>query len=241
MLAELVAGAIKGCYDVVRNMVRGRKPETVQDHIAKNEFIQERLEEILQKINASRVYVTQFHNGGYFYSGSPMQRCSVTYEAVNNWVAPTIGDLQNRLVSEYPLLHSTLLNTGEFYIPDVSKMTENGMRQKFEKRGIKTFYAVGIWDLSGNKVGNISVNYVGINYSMSDEEKNAIQDFAKQIVGYIVPLEQKKDSLISKIIIGIIGLTCASQLIYFLNNALTLLHNLGPTALAVVKELLNFL
>jgi polyhydroxyalkanoate synthesis regulator phasin len=241
MLAEIAAGVIKGLYEVVRSFLKTGKSEKVQDHIAKNEYIQQKLEEMLDELGASRIYVIQFHNGGYFYSGTPMQKFSCTYEAVNGWVSPTMGELQNRLVSEYPLLHTTLINTGEFYIEDVSKFPDNATRQKFEKRGIRTFYAAGIWDLAGNKVGNISVNYVGSIHLMTDEEKNVVQDFARQIVGYIVPADVASESYIPKLIVGFLGLTCLSQLFYFLNNFFILMHQFGPMVLSVLKALTDFL
>jgi hypothetical protein len=241
MIAEIIAGVVKGLYDIVKNIIRSEKPESIQDHITKNAYIQRNLESLIQSVSAGRGYITQFHNGGYFYSGNPMQKFSCTYEAVNSWVNPIIDQLQNRLVSEYPAIHSALLSLGEYYIPDVSQLTDNATRQKFTDRGVCTFYSAGIWDISGNKIGNVSVNYVATVHNMTPEEKQKVKEFAHQIGGYIIQTESNRDTVVAKVIMWFFGLMLASQTIYFLNNFVQLIHNFGPMITNIIKSLIDFL
>ena len=50
------------------------------DQIQKDELIHATLREVRRKYNSDRVFITQFHNGGTFYTNSPMQKASITYE-----------------------------------------------------------------------------------------------------------------------------------------------------------------
>jgi hypothetical protein len=59
----------------------------------------EQVREIRRKYNADRVFITQFHNGGTFYTNSPMQKASITYERCSDGLQRIADKFQNYLVS----------------------------------------------------------------------------------------------------------------------------------------------
>lgn len=187
MLSDLIAGVIEGLYNVINIILnKGHKKETVEDHIVKNEIIQERLNNLLHFIGCDRISIWQYHNGGYYYTGLPMQKFSCTYETVSNGISVQLSSLQNKLVSESPSLHSTVIKEGEYFIADVNLIDEEGLKQALLRRGVKSMYVVGIWDIKNNLVGLIGINYVmSLHSAIADKDKNAVKDFAKIVSGYL--------------------------------------------------------
>ena len=53
---------------------------TLLAQIKKDEIVHLAIRDVRRRYNADRVYIWQFHNGGYFYTSSPMQKLSITYE-----------------------------------------------------------------------------------------------------------------------------------------------------------------
>jgi Na+-translocating ferredoxin:NAD+ oxidoreductase RnfG subunit len=74
-VALITAGYFRRLHD--RN-VENKSKKLLMVQIQKDELIHFTLREIRRKYNSDRVYILQFHNGGTFYTKSPMQRASVT-------------------------------------------------------------------------------------------------------------------------------------------------------------------
>ena len=92
--------------------------------IQKDELIHFTLREIRRKYNSDRVYILQFHNGGTFYTQSPMQRASVTYERNSDGLERITDRFQNILISNYNwLLKETIEN--RFFFNDVDQQIED--------------------------------------------------------------------------------------------------------------------
>ena len=46
---------------------RKKKPDMVVDALRVSELVTHKIDEIKEGLNADRVWITQFHNGGHFY------------------------------------------------------------------------------------------------------------------------------------------------------------------------------
>lgn len=66
---------------------------------AKHSTIHEMLTSLRLQLNADRVQIAQFHNGGKFLEGTPMKKFSVTYESCGPGVSMEYSNLQNILTS----------------------------------------------------------------------------------------------------------------------------------------------
>lgn len=64
-----------------------------------NTTIQELLSSLRYQVNADRVQIAQFHNGGKFLEGSPMKRFSITHESCRPGVSAESVNLHNILVT----------------------------------------------------------------------------------------------------------------------------------------------
>jgi hypothetical protein len=242
VIAELIAGLIKGLYDIIRNYVQASScRDSLHDHIIRNESIQAVLTELLRKTQADRVYIILFHNGGRYYSGNSMQRVSCIYEVVGNGIAPIMGKLQNRLVSEFPHLHNTLLRENEYSVSDVNQLAvDDPLKPKWLEHGTQSLYIAGLRDLNGTLVGDIAINYL-IPTSITDDVKKEVKNFANASVGYILPTRQQTEDFIAKTIILFIGVMFLSQFFYFLTNLVQFFDSLGPLVKSIVKAVIDIL
>ena len=73
-----------------------KKPDMVVDALRVSELVTHKIEEIKEGVNADRVWVTQFHNGGHFYpTGKSITKFSIMYETVNTGVSSFQTNYQN--------------------------------------------------------------------------------------------------------------------------------------------------
>ena len=121
-VALITAGYFRKLHD--RN-VENKSKKLLMVQIQKDELIHFTLREIRRKYNSDRVYILQFHNGGIFYTQSPMQRASVTYERKSDGLERITDRFQNILISNYNwLLKET--------IEKLQEVLENGKRLRIK-------------------------------------------------------------------------------------------------------------
>ena len=72
--------------------------EKLMEQIQKDELVHFTLREIRRKFNSDRVYIIQFHNGGSFYTQTPMQKASITYERCSDGLEKFSERFQNILI-----------------------------------------------------------------------------------------------------------------------------------------------
>jgi hypothetical protein len=103
ILGVLTAGA--GLYISLNPLIRyfkkktaARKEETF-NHV--NMRISDMISELRMKTKASRVSLTQFHNGGKFADGSSMRRMSISHQSCDPKIGSTMQFRQDVLVSRF--------------------------------------------------------------------------------------------------------------------------------------------
>ena len=91
----------------------------LEEAIDLNELVSEQIEIMIDELEADRIWIAQFHNGGHFYpTGKSIKKFSIFYEQTTS-DAPSVKDMfQNIPVSLFPKVFSTLYNTGEIAIHD---------------------------------------------------------------------------------------------------------------------------
>ena len=70
-----------------------------------NEKLHILTEKLLYKVNADRVLLLELHNGNTGLGGFPFAKCSATYEALNDGIAPVAGQYQELNLSLMPFAH----------------------------------------------------------------------------------------------------------------------------------------
>lgn len=129
------------------------------EQIKKDEIVHLAIRDVRRRYQADRVYVWQFHNGGSFYTTSPMQKLSITYERCSQGLERKISYNQNHLITNFTSYITDVMN-GKMFFPDISKMSDIGLRSLNQSNGTKSHCAVPIYDKEGHLVAMLCLDWV---------------------------------------------------------------------------------
>jgi len=148
------------------------------EQIKKDEIVHLAIRDVRRRYQADRVYVWQFHNGGSFYTTSPMQKLSITYERCSQGLERKISYNQNHLITNFTSYITDVMN-GEMFFPDISKMSDIGLRSLNQSNGTKSHCAVPIYDKEGHLVAMLCLDWVwsDIPQEYLKKDGNFTQDF----------------------------------------------------------------
>jgi hypothetical protein len=155
-VALITAGYFKKFMDL-RKEKKSRKDLTNQ--FAKDEIIHFSLKEIKRNYDADRITITQFHNGGSFYTNSSMQKSSITYERMTDGLEAIAQKYQNILVNNFSwYYHQTLENNGFFYSVH-DEVSDLATRSVIRSHGTNSHAAVPIFDKDKNLVATLALDW----------------------------------------------------------------------------------
>lgn len=156
-VALISAGFFRRWQDK-NNEKKSRKQLMAQ--IQKDELIHFTLREIRRKYNSDRVYITQFHNGGNFYTNAPMQKASVTYERNSDGLERLTDRFQNVLVSNYTWIITETLSNRMFYKDIDHQITDLPSKSLLKAYGNYAHAMSPIYDDSKNLIATLSLSWV---------------------------------------------------------------------------------
>jgi len=141
----------------------------VDEAIELNSLIDEQLENIMKELDADRVWIAQFHNGGHFYpTGKSIQKFSIFYEKTTPNSQSIQTTFQNVPVSLFPKAMAALYKDGEISIPTYEG-EDYDLSSVSRPYGTKSFYMITLNDLHDKFIGVISVAY-DTEYKLSKED-----------------------------------------------------------------------
>jgi hypothetical protein len=150
-----------------------KKKDPLSESIKVNQMITERLEKIREEFGVDRIWLLQFHNGGHFYpTGKSIQKFSMVYELLNPAVVPCQHQFQNIPVSLFSRAINELLEGNSIHIEDTSKDDAQfeGFTSVIISAGVKSTYMFPLFNIKGEFVGIVGVDFVE-NMKSLDEEK----------------------------------------------------------------------
>jgi hypothetical protein len=127
--------------------------------IEHDEIVHYALRELRRKYNADRVYVWQFHNGGNFYTSSPMQKTSITYERCSEGLERKSEKYQGVLISNFTGYIKNTMNNKMFY-HDIEKLPDFAIRSLILSNGTFAHAAVPIFDKENHLTGILALDWV---------------------------------------------------------------------------------
>lgn len=139
------------------------------------EIIQ-RMETVKELLNADRVQVYEYHNGGHWANGRSALKTDCSYEVIKAGVTSYQNQLQNIPLSFVPHFHKKLLNEGCLYVPDIEEIKQE-MPSTYSiksNQGIKSFYDIILNNKQGEPIGFIGIQYVNSyhkTYTNSDRDE----------------------------------------------------------------------
>jgi hypothetical protein len=162
--------------------------------IQKDELIHFTIREIRRQYNSDRVYIMQFHNGGYFYTNSPMQKASVTYERNSDGLERIADKFQNVLVSHHNWYLTEIINNKMFYLDLDEGMSDLPTKSLLKNYGNYAHAAVPIYDTEKRLVAIMGLSWVFSdipeelleNGEFTDTFKSSLFNDANSLKTYIV-------------------------------------------------------
>ena len=149
----------------------------VTETLALSEIITNKIEDIREEVEADRVWITQFHNGGHFYpTGKSMAKFSVIYESVNTGVNSVQANFQNIPVNLFSKSLNKLATEELIEIPNYQdkKIATYGLKYAAEEYGGKSGYLFAIKNIEGRFIGVLGLDYTKKPVSLSEETVNNV-------------------------------------------------------------------
>jgi hypothetical protein len=133
----------------------------MRDALETSTLIDNQLEQVMEELECDRIWIAQFHNGGYFYpTGRSIQKFSIFYEKCT-LETPTIQNtFQNIPVSLFPRVLSKVYKDNELAIDDVTTVEDSyGLEYFTSQCGTKSACIVGLHSLDNHLIGVIGISY----------------------------------------------------------------------------------
>lgn len=156
-VALITAGYVKRKEDKYKD---NKSKRLLIDQIQKDELIHATLREIRRKYNSDRVFITQFHNGGTFYTNSPMQKASITYERCSDGLQKLSSKFQNYLVSNLSWYSSKVIKKEAFFYNVEEDVDDIIMRSLFKTYSTWAHIATAIYDSQNHPVAVLAIDWV---------------------------------------------------------------------------------
>lgn len=132
--------------DLIKKWVERKKRQKDHSISGKNIKIHSELDEILTEFrlltDCARISIIQFHNGEYFYNGSPILKFSMTHESCARGVSSTIQKIQGYYLSPYYKLIE--LAEKEFSVISVENMEDLNLKGFFHANNTISFILLPI-------------------------------------------------------------------------------------------------
>jgi hypothetical protein len=156
IVALITAGFLKTWWDK-KSEFRSRKKLVGQ--IESDELVYRTLKQLKNDYNCDRIYIIQFHNGDTFYTESPMQKASTTYEICSTGLERISDSLQGSLVSHYSWYISQCMKNEMFYY-NIEIVEDATTKSLLIYRGAQSHCGVPLYDDKKHLVGLFCADWV---------------------------------------------------------------------------------
>jgi hypothetical protein len=143
--------------------------DPVKSQLEMSQRVNDKLSEVLEMADGSRVYIFQFHNGVTYYTGQHAQRFTCTYEIVGKGISREATNLQNLQVSIFSWWINEVLK-GNMVYSDINEMSDYTTMITLKQQGIESIICYPIIH-QGKIVGIIGIDYVNRSTNIVDNEE----------------------------------------------------------------------
>lgn len=171
-LVALIIKILKGRKEIKDNL-----PQKIKKQSNIDVGIIQNMENLKELLNADRVQLYDFHNGGHYANGRSALKTTCTYEVVRSGIKPTqmlLRDIPLSCISKFTaqLLDNKYVEACS--LEDIKDTMPSAYQLK-KDMGITSFYDIVICNSYGEAIGFLAVQYVKNRYGcVSEEEKIAI-------------------------------------------------------------------
>jgi hypothetical protein len=168
---------------------RKKKPDMVEEALKISELVTHKIDEIREALNADRVWVTQFHNGGHFYpTGKSITKFSVIYESVNTGVNSIQNSFQSIPVHLFSKSMNQLVLADTIEIPDYKDETiaTYGLKYVAEENNCKSGYLFAIKTIDDRFIGVLGIDYTKETKKLDNDVINHIMVQSSSLGGVLM-------------------------------------------------------
>ena len=143
----------------------------MRDALETSTLIDTQLEQIMDELESDRIWIAQFHNGGYFYpTGRSIQKFSIFYEKCTPETPTIQNTFQNIPVSLFPRVLSKIYKDNELSIEDVDIEDDTyGLEYITTQFGTKSICMVGLHSLDNHLIGVLAISFQNPHHITKDE------------------------------------------------------------------------
>lgn len=152
---------------------KGKQDDPVVSSIKSNMLVDEQLEQLKGELDACRIWISQFHNGGNFYpTGKSIQKFSIFHEIVKPGIKSISETYKNIPVSLFtkPFMH--MYESSEILISNYSKDDKFGLSTFAEGTGVKSSYMFALNSINDEFIGTLGIEYCSRAKTLNDEQLN---------------------------------------------------------------------
>jgi hypothetical protein len=143
----------------------------MKDALETSTLIDNQLEQMMKELECDRIWIAQFHNGGYFYpTGRSIQKFSIFYEKTTPETPNIQQTFQNIPVSLFPRVLSKVYKDNEISIDDVTITDDSlGLEYLTSQFGTKSICMVGLHSLDNHLIGVLAISFQTPHHMDKDE------------------------------------------------------------------------
>ena len=159
--------------------------EVLDKHAKINDKIQALLFNLLTEIDADRVMIYEYHNGGKTISGVNFIKCTSTYDATDLGIPSKKSEHGNMPISTHYLWNKILLDKKPIICPNVKFETDKILSRILETDGVKSYYSFLLCDYDGKPIGFMTIEFLSNAKRLSEEEINFLNNQTLTISGLV--------------------------------------------------------
>ena len=149
------------------------KVDPIKSALQTNMLVDDQLEQLKEELDACRIWISQFHNGGNFYpTGKSIQKFSIFHELYTPGVSSISDTFKNIPVSLFSKPISHLYSDGEILISNYKKGNHFGLKTFAEGTGSKSSYIFALNSINDEFIGTLGIEYCSRVKKLSEEQLN---------------------------------------------------------------------
>jgi len=166
---------------------------SVKEDSIYNLVVQKILCQLKKELNATKIILGRFHNGGNYVNGLPMKKFSLTHETAGGTETPMMDKGIAVLNSKYSEAFAQLATIEEYCIADIEDCTDDNFKRDMKVYGFKAAYLFLIRQFNGKEDGFVGV-YFNRTTVVDKEHRHMVIEQIPRIMGLLnMEKEQLKE------------------------------------------------
>jgi hypothetical protein len=179
-----VAGAVSIILLYLKLQFKRRKCDPIEAQNNVDENIMAAIDFLRDELEADRIVIQEFHNGGKYFSGSSQQKLSITYERCKKGISSIFRKFQNVRVSALSNIIKQSMTDQILIQLDDEKCAYS---YDLQTHGTTSAAFTILKTLTNKNIGLLSIHYVNRSKTkLTEKEKDLINRQRRIISGYLV-------------------------------------------------------